>query len=499
MRNYEFKLTPAYCLYNGVAVVNQEGSHICFMAENPEDGVLKNRLKKAFDNFVNYVLLQNDCPSQFRLEPAVMFVSGSRAEIRKYVSRLYSMPEQKLVEKALPLQSVTKNTENDAAAVLLLDTILSEARAKNATDIHIEKNTVRFRISGKLENNSYIQGERGTELIQRIKFLAGMNVLEKRRSQDGHFIFGKEDPVFVRVSVMGIIGQEEAVTEESVVMRLLDTRRLPLKLNSLGFTRSQSEEIQKIITEKDGLVIICGPTGAGKSTTAAAMLLDIKNRRENTVKIISLEDPPEYVIPGVSQIQIDEKIDNSFSEALRHVFRQDPDVLMIGEIRDETSAAVALRAALTGHLVIATLHTSTAAGAILRLENLAVPRPLILSVLKGVIVQDLKAVGKTISLAADVSVPTAYINSAMNKELTQAELEKCFNHNTNYMQVLEQTLGIMKNKHNADPNCEKAALNLNERKDSPLVARGETGLKKLKRRTFVRNKKNEEMEDSEIG
>ena len=499
MRNYEFKLTPAYCLYNGIAVVSQEGSHICFMAENPDDEILKNRLKKAFDNFVNYVLLQNDCPVQFRSEPAVMFVSGNRTEIRKYVSRLYSTSEHNLMEKAVPLEPAAKNAENDAAAVLLLDTILSEARTKNATDIHIEKNAVRFRISGKLENNSFLQDDRANELIQRIKFLAGMNVLEKRRSQDGHFIYGKEEPVFVRVSVMGIIGQGDTVNEESVVMRLLDTRRLPLKLNKLGFTRSQTEEIQKITTEKNGLVIICGPTGAGKSTTAAAMLMDIKNRRDNTVKIISLEDPPEYVIPGITQIQIDEKIDNSFSEALRHVFRQDPDVLMIGEIRDETSAAVALRAALTGHLVIATLHTSTAAGAILRLENLAVPRALILSVLRGVIVQDLKAVGETITLAADVSVPEESINSAMNKELTQAELEKCFNHNTNYMQVLEQTIGILKNRHNDDPHSENTALNLHERKNSHLVARGEASLKKLKRKTFVRNKKNEEMEDFEIG
>ena len=205
MKNYEFKLAPAYCLYNGIAVVNQEGSRICFMTERPSDELLKTRLKKAFSNYVDYVLRQQDCPDQFRANPSVSFVDGSRNEVRKYVSKLYSLPEKK--DEQLEKETLIQKREAEAAAVILLDTIMTEARAKNATDIHIENNTVRFRINGKLENSFFITDSKAHELVQRIKFLSGMNVLEKRRSQDGHFVYGKEAPVFARVSVMGVIGK----------------------------------------------------------------------------------------------------------------------------------------------------------------------------------------------------------------------------------------------------------------------------------------------------
>ena len=441
MRNYEFKLTPAYCLYNGIAVVKQEGSHICFMAENPADTVLRNRLKKAFSNYVDYVLRQEDCPSEYRDTPSVVFVQGSRTELRNYVSKLYSMPEKQISE------TKTENPQSDAAAVLLLDSILAEARSCNATDIHIESNMVRFRINGILKNVSQISDEKTTELIQRIKFLAGMNVLEKRRSQDGHFVYGNENPVFIRVSVMGIVGKDDKLSRESVVIRLLDTKRLPLALDKLGFTQKQNQKIQTITSEPNGLIIICGPTGAGKSTTAAAILIDIEKRRNSSVKIISIEDPPEYIIPGVTQIQVDEKIDNSFEDALTHVFRQDPDVLMIGEIRDKNSADVAIKAALTGHLVLATLHSSTAAGAILRLENIGISRNLIISVLKGVVVQELKTVGGNANLVADVSIPSEMINQAMDKNLVEEELERYFVHNTNYLEYVQKSLQVLKQKH----------------------------------------------------
>lgn len=502
MRNYEFKLTPAYCLYNGIAVVNQEGSHICFMTEKPSDQILKDRLIKAFDNYVKYVLRQKDCPSQFRSSPSVVFVDGNRNEVRKYVSKLYSFTEEDAGRDAAiekPVMSVEQKQEEEAAAVILLDTILADARSRNATDIHIEKNCIRFRIYGNLETVSFISESKAQELIQRIKFLAGMNVLEKRRSQDGQFVYGTEEPVFVRVSVMGIIGRGRDIAEESVVIRLLDTKRLPLALDKLGFTQIQTEKIRKITEEKNGLIIICGPTGAGKSTTAAAVLLDIEKRRNNSVKIVSLEDPPEYVIPGITQIQIDEKMDNSFSEALRHVFRQDPDILMIGEIRDEASAAVALRAALTGHLVLATLHTSTAAAAVFRLEDLGLPRNMILSVLKGVVVQDLKSVGGNINLAADVSIPDESINKAMNKDLVETELEKFFEHNTNYMQVLEKTIGVLKQKHTDISSADEQKVVGTENKPEKLKLTKRTpGLKKGKKQLLVPNKKSDDLSEAAI-
>ena len=464
MRNYEFKLTPAYCLYNGIAVMNQKGSQICFITENPGDKLLRERITRAFNNYLGYVVRQQDCPLEYKKHPSVKFIKGNRTELKKYVSKLYSSGagnvdgQQKVnSENDSKINNIQKQ-KDEAAAVLLLDTLLHDARVENATDIHIEKNCVKFRIYGKLKIVQKLSGDKSHELVQRIKFLAGMNVLENRRSQDGHFVYGSGTPVFARVSTMSIVGNDRNETEESVVIRLLDTKRLPLMLDKLGFNQIQLKKIKTVSANKNGLVIICGPTGAGKSTTAAALLIDIERCRQNSVKIISLEDPPEYLIPGVTQIQIDDKLDNSFANALAHVFRQDPDVLMIGEIRDENSAAVAIRAALTGHLVIATLHTSSAASVILRLENLGVPRKLIVSVLKGVIVQELNNFKGNVNLVADVSIPLEKLNSQTNEQLSENELEKCFEHNTNYSEILNKSISVLKRKHSMKEENNKSSL-----------------------------------------
>ena len=458
MINYEFKLTPAYCLYNSIAVMKQEGSSICFIAENPDDGILRERISKAFNNYLGYVVKQPDCPPDYKTTPLVKFVGGSRADLRKYISRLYSAGNENMEIVQPQVKTENNQKEAEAAAVVLLETIMSDARSRNATDIHIEKNTIKFRIYGKLEVVTQLSAEKSRELIQRIKFLSGMNVLENRRSQDGHFVYGKTEPVFARVSTVGVVADGQNESEESVVIRLLDTKRLPLALEKLGFNSVQLKKIKTTCENKSGLFIICGPTGAGKSTTAAALLIEIEREKENTVKIVSLEDPPEYLIPGVTQIQIDESVNNSFSNALMHVFRQDPDVLMIGEVRDENSASIAIRAALTGHLVIATLHTSTAAGAILRLENLGVPRKLIVSVLKGVVVQELNNFKGNINLIADVALPLEELKKNQNEELTEVELEDLFEHSTNYSDVLEKTVGILKRKHSVKEEHKKPSL-----------------------------------------
>ena len=446
MKNYEFRLTPAYCLYNGIAVKKQKGSEICFALENQENELLKQRITKAFSHYLEYVKGQKDCPGAFKNPPVISFEKVSRSELRKYVSRLYltGTAQENLVIKN------QSTPEENAAAVLLLDTLISDARNRGATDIHIENNCIRFRVYGKLELISKLSEEKTQELVQRIKFLAGMNVLEKRRSQDGHFVYGKEKPVFIRVSTVGILGSNQNSQEESVVIRLLDTNRLPLNLLQLGFTVKQLSKIQELCQYPNGLVIICGPTGAGKSTTAASILTDIQQLKNNSVKIISLEDTPEYLIPGVTQIQIDEKTSNSFSHALMHIFRQDPDILMIGEIRDENSAAVAVRAALTGHLVFATLHTSSAAGAVLRLENLGIPRNLIVSVLKGVIAQELNNFHGNVNLVADVCVPLKKIETPEALKLSENELDELFEHTTNYISVLNKSLSVLKQKHSVN-------------------------------------------------
>ena len=443
MQNYRFQLTPAFCLYNGAAVLEQRGAYLKVLIDNENEDI-RGRLERAFVNHVKYVLKRKDCPSEYETFPKVEFVLGSRSDLRKCVSNLYDKKKElvKNVEQfdlgtginvnSRELSSevaVDVNKNEDAAAVLLLDSILLKAREGNATDVHIECNKIRLRVNGRLEFLMELDKDRCDELIQRIKLLADMNVLEKRKSQDGHFVYGRENPIFLRVSTVGVIGDGYLGSQESVVMRLLDTSRIPLTLEKLGFNGSQLVLLREFCCEKNGLIIVCGPTGAGKSTTNASLLMEIQREQIGKLKIVSLEDPPEYIIPGVTQIQIDERQGRSFDDALRHVFRQDPDVLMIGEIRDRLSAQTALRASLTGHLVFATLHASSTEEVIFRLLDLGLGKEILSSVLKGVIVQDLNHFENQVNLLADVAV-------------YDCEKDE-FSHCTNYSDVVSKSIREM--------------------------------------------------------
>lgn len=441
MKNNVFRLTPGYCLYNGVVVMEQNGSYVKFLIENFEDGVLKGRLKRAFENYVFSMRKDDNFSAIYKNDIIVDFKKGNRTQLRKYVSGLYldSDKNDNCVEVV-----DSKKKQKEAAAIILLDRILQDARQKKATDIHIERGAVRFRINGSLEPQLKIQKERGMELIQRIKLLAGMNVIEKRKSQDGNFVYGNKNPIFVRVSSVSIIGDNYS-GEESVVLRLLDTSRIPLSIDYLGFEDKQLERISVLEKQKNGLVIVCGPTGSGKSTTVASMLVEIEKNNCGKMKIISLEDPPEYVIPGVTQMNVSME-GNSFKDSLEHIFRQDPDVIMIGEIRDEESAAAALRASLTGHLVFATLHTGGVSEAVLRLENLGVDRKVLCSVLRGVICQELNYIGDELKLYADVGVPIAGISSKVRANMGEDELDELFLHSTNYSEIFSKTLELLGKK-----------------------------------------------------
>ena len=444
---FKFVLTPAYCLYNGVAVLEQNGASISFLIENEQNEILKARLKRAFENHLGMIRKLKDCPEIYRRIPAVEFMAGSRSQLRKCVSRLYStqgmQSEGMNVSSELSVSSDTEKNQREAAAVLLLDSILNEARLRKATDIHIEQNCVRLRVNGQLEKLLELQSEKGTELVQRIKLLAGMNVIEKRRCQDGHFVYGNQNPFFLRVSTMSVIG-ENYVGEESVVIRLLDTSRIPLELDRLGFNLVQLERLEFLSHEPNGLILVCGPTGSGKSTTIASILVDIEKSCGGVLKILSLEDPPEYVIPGVTQVKIDER--NGFSETLNHIFRQDPDIIMIGEIRDEESAGAALRAALTGHLVFATLHAGNVGEAILRLENLGLPRKLFCPVIRAVICQELDLSREKNQLYADLAEPKESFSSMCMRAESEDDFDLIFEHYTNYQDVLQESMRELSEK-----------------------------------------------------
>lgn len=449
MKDFKFKLTPAYCLYNGVAVIEQNGTKIRFLIENDKDEILRRRLTNAFEGFLESVIKQKDCPELYRRLPLVEFEKGNRQLLRKIVSGLYQADSFNNFEE-VKSGLETGNQDKEAAAVLLLDKLLEDGRQKNATDIHIENNVVRYRVYGRIEKGMELIPERAEELIQRIKLLSGMNVLERNRSQDGHFVYGRNNPVFVRVSSMSVISKNME-TSESIVMRLLDTSRIPLNLESLGFNSVQLEKLEMLCAlkkSKSGLVLVAGPTGSGKSTTVASILMEIVRTCEGGMKIVSLEDPPEYVIPGVCQLRLDEKSEDGFDNALKHVFRQDPDVIMIGEIRDEKTARTALRAALTGHLVFGTVHASSAGGSFLRLKDLGADEKVLSSVLKGVICQELECEAGTreVNLLADVAIPSFDFSILADKPRSEKELEELFNHYENYGNAVVRNIEKMRRR-----------------------------------------------------
>ncbi len=453
---FKFILTPAYCLFNGVAVLEQSGACISFLIENDQNEILKARLKRAFENHLEMIRKLNDCPEIYRRIPAVEFIAGTRNQLRKCVSKLYSTQsgtaEMLDSVSGKPVLSETEKNQREAAAVLLLDSILNEARLRKATDIHIEQNCVRLRVDGKLEKLLELQSEKGTELVQRIKLLAGMNVIEKRRCQDGHFVYGNQNPFFLRVSTMAVVGEKYA-GEESVVIRLLDTSRIPLELDRLGFNLEQLERLEHLSQVPNGLILVCGPTGAGKSTTVASILVDIEKRCGGVLKILSLEDPPEYVIPGVTQVKVDER--NGFSETLSHIFRQDPDIIMIGEIRDEESASAALRAALTGHLVFATVHAGNAGEAILRLENLGLQRKLFCPVIRAVVCQELDLTRKRSQLYADIAEPKDSFASMCMRAESEDDFDLIFMHYTNYPEVLQERMRELSERQTVEKNIRR--------------------------------------------
>lgn len=454
MNNFMFKLTPAYCLYNGVAVFFQKGSAITFLMENPNNEILKERLKNAFNNHLYLVRKQESCPEEYRRLTKIDFQKGDRNQLRKCISNLYEQDNQFC--SSLENSKVVEDLKNEAAAVLLLESILNEARTQGATDIHIETACVRFRVRGKLVKELELEYEKIRELIQRIKLLAGMNVLEKRKSQDGRFSYGNESPLFVRVSTMSVFSKRLNSSEESVVLRILDTSRIPLQLQFLGFNIQQIEIINSLIFFPSGLIVICGATGSGKSTTSAAMLLELVKKSNQSLKIISLENPPEYIIPGVTQVQIDDEKEISYQNSLIHLFRQDPDVIMIGEIRDEKSCQAAIRASLTGHLVLTTLHTDSVESSFYRLENFGIERNVLASVLRGIIIQEMNYFNGETNLLADVAVPKENFKTQICNYGTQ--IEELFLHITNVNQILKKNFNSLKNK---DKNFNRKLLNQN--------------------------------------
>ncbi len=276
-------------------------------------------------------------------------------------------------------------SEDDAPIIKLINATLSEAIKEGASDVHIEtfeqQLIIRFRVDGILREVLKPNRKLASLLVSRIKVMAKLDIAEKRVPQDGRIslrIAGRA--VDVRVSTM------PSSHGERVVLRLLDKNQAKLNLSDLGMTDGIRDRFNHLIHRPHGIILVTGPTGSGKSTTLYAGLTDLNTNDRN---ILTVEDPIEYNIEGIGQTQVNSKVDMTFARGLRAILRQDPDVVMVGEIRDLETAQISVQASLTGHLVMSTLHTNTAVGAVTRLQDMGVETFLLSSSLLGVLAQRL--------------------------------------------------------------------------------------------------------------
>jgi type IV pilus assembly protein PilB len=289
------------------------------------------------------------------------------------------------LDQSFAANQVGEESANQAPAIRLVNAIIERAVTERASDIHMEPRetefSIRMRIDGLLRDVLTVPRELQAAVTSRIKVMSGLDITERRLPQDGRFnVKVRDKDIDLRVSTL------PTVYGEKIVARLLDKSGMRLSRDSIGLVGDDMEKYKRLIRIKNGVILIVGPTGSGKSTTMYTMIGDLNQR---DVNLVTLEDPVEYNIDGVNQVQINEKVGMTFASGLRSILRQDPDIIAIGEIRDGETADIAMRSAITGHVVLSTLHTSDALGTVERLIDMGVEPYLVASALKGVFSQRL--------------------------------------------------------------------------------------------------------------
>lgn len=314
------------------------------------------------------------------------FIFTRRSIIERMINSIY-LQALDSAENEINLndENTLRKIAGEAKIVKLVNEMISRAIEQNASDIHIEPTGmelhIRFRIDGLLRKYLDLSRTDFDAIASRIKLIGGLNIAENRRTQDGrtNFKYGPYD-IDIRISTIPI------AHGESIVMRLLRKDAMAFDLHFLGMPDHVLTPFQELIKRPHGMILVVGPTGSGKTTTLYSIMTALNNI---TKKIITVEDPIEYQLSGLNQVQVNPHIGLTFASGLRSIVRQDPDVILVGEIRDSETADIAINAALTGHLVLSTLHTNDAAGAITRLLDMGVPSFLITSSLVGVLSQRL--------------------------------------------------------------------------------------------------------------
>ncbi len=399
-----------------------------------------NLLYVAMDDPLNFIAIEDlRMATSYEIIPMI----ASKASIESAMSRLYGSESadqaiQEFKKESSTSTSSSSNTlevdsyEIDSAPIVkLVNSTIEQAVSQGASDIHIEPMEddvrVRFRVDGKLHKASGIPKEAQSAVSTRVKIMSGLDIAEKRIPQDGRFDFRANNKMLnVRVSVL------PTAHGEKVVMRILDKTNFLIPKEKLGFTKGNLVKFDSLLNNPNGIILVTGPTGSGKSTTLYTMLSELNQLSEN---IVTIEDPIEYQIEGLNQVQVNTKAGLTFASALRSFLRQDPDIIMVGEIRDNETVDVAVRAAITGHLVLSTLHTNDAVSSISRLEDMGVPPYLIAVALRGVISQRL--IRRLCTQCATNYSPSEhelnYLGLPLDGNYTFKKAEGCTNcHNTGY-------------------------------------------------------------------
>ncbi len=373
------KIPIAYARKNRVIPLKKNGDELFVLCEDPN-------LPDPFDEL------------RLLFKSRIKKLVADRRMIDDLINKLYTKELEstdKSVEKLLEIDETFHlesfepkdllEAMDEAPVIRFVNSLISQAIKERASDIHLEPGekdfSIRFRIDGVLYNKLNLKRATHSKITSRIKLMAGMNIAEKRLPQDGRIkVKIAEKDVDIRVSTV------PTTLGERVVMRLLDRESLILGLDELGLSKKNYEKIISLIKKPNGIILVTGPTGSGKTTTLYAILSYLNSPEKN---IITIEDPVEYQLPGIGQIQVNPKIGLTFAQGLRSILRQDPDIILVGEIRDLETAEIAIQASLTGHLVFSTLHTNDASGAITRLTDMGIEPFLISSSVIAAVAQRL--------------------------------------------------------------------------------------------------------------
>lgn len=333
------------------------------------------------------IVVAMEDPLDVRSIEDVRFVSGRSVDVRiaTPASITSALGRHSAAEADAVAPDPSPRPTPSLSATRMVDSILRTAIDRGASDIHIEENPddvrARARVDGVLSPLMDLPSEARRTVLSRLKVLAELDIADRRRAQDGRVRFehaGRR--LSLRISTLPLVGGEKAV------VRILDADAAPTSLDGLGLATTALSDVRALLTRGEGVVLAAGPTGSGKSTTLFAALSELDRTTRN---VVTIEDPVEYRLDGTSQIQVDERAGLGFPEALRSVLRQDPDVVMVGEIRDRATAEIAMAAAVTGHLVLSTIHANDAPSAVTRLLQMGVPRHLVSAGLAGVVAQRL--------------------------------------------------------------------------------------------------------------